>query len=280
MGQYIPYMENIIKITAITATRILLRQIASVLLKCGVTWKEFSDLSKWVFVDVASKEFGIKGRDTNVSRVSILTGISRKEIKRQRELKLDSEKLLTSKTSDAARILFAWHHDPDFIDRNGLPRVLTISESNPSFKQLHDRYGGDIPLQAMLKELIKTGAVQMKHESNEKTLTAIRSYFVPKSMDKDMLFQFGQNLRDHAATLNINVTNDGQHAPRFEGVATVRNIDKKYEKDFRDYLDKKGQNFLDEVDAWLNKRTAKPIHQPTKTIRLGVGAYAIHDATN
>ena len=64
----------------------VLRPLASMLLKCGMTWKEFSDVSKSVFVEVASGEYGIDGRPTNVSRVSILTGISRKEIKRQRDL--------------------------------------------------------------------------------------------------------------------------------------------------------------------------------------------------
>ena len=66
--------------------RVLLRPIASLLLKCGMTWREFSELSKGVFVAVASDEHGLNGRPTNVSRVSILTGVSRKEIARVRGL--------------------------------------------------------------------------------------------------------------------------------------------------------------------------------------------------
>ena len=53
-------------------------------MKCGMTWKEFSAISKSVFVETATDEYGIRGRPTNISRVSVLTGISRKEIKRRR----------------------------------------------------------------------------------------------------------------------------------------------------------------------------------------------------
>ena len=65
-----------------SACRTLLRPIALILLRGGITWKEFAELSKSVFVSVATDEFGIRGRPTNVSRVSILTGISRKEVNR------------------------------------------------------------------------------------------------------------------------------------------------------------------------------------------------------
>ena len=66
--------------------RVLLRPIASLLLKCGMTWREFAEVSKGVFVAVASEDFGLNGRPTNVSRVSILTGVSRKEVARVRGL--------------------------------------------------------------------------------------------------------------------------------------------------------------------------------------------------
>ena len=63
-----------------------MRPIASLLMRCGMTWKEFAELCKTVFVEVASEEYGIRGRKTNVSRTAILTGMSRKEVKRLRDL--------------------------------------------------------------------------------------------------------------------------------------------------------------------------------------------------
>jgi len=69
------------------ACRAMLRPIVRLLLKNGVMWKEFAEVSKNVYVDVAGSEYGISGRQTNASRVSILTGLSRREVKRQRHLR-------------------------------------------------------------------------------------------------------------------------------------------------------------------------------------------------
>ncbi len=79
-------MIEAIKNALINACRTLLRPFALLLLKGGMTWKEFAEISKSVFVSVATDEFENRSRPANVSRVSILTGISRIEVKRQRDL--------------------------------------------------------------------------------------------------------------------------------------------------------------------------------------------------
>ena len=50
-----------------------LQPLVHVLLTCGITWREFSDLTKTTYVDVASKQFGKRGRPTNVSRTGVAT---------------------------------------------------------------------------------------------------------------------------------------------------------------------------------------------------------------
>ena len=68
------------------AVQQLLRPVVAMLLRSGITWKEFSDMSRTVFVTVATEDYGRKGRPTNVSRVSILTGLSRRDVTHQRKL--------------------------------------------------------------------------------------------------------------------------------------------------------------------------------------------------
>ena len=115
-------MAKEIRQTLLQACRALLRPVALVLLRGGVTWREFSALSKSVFVSVATDEFGIRGRPTNVSRVSILTGISRKEVKRQRDLlSKPDEVVAASKSSDATRVLSGWFQDERFRAEDGAP---------------------------------------------------------------------------------------------------------------------------------------------------------------
>ena len=61
--------ENVIK-----SCRYLLLPVVRFLLRHGVTWSEFRDLSKDAYVHVARSDYGIQGRPTNNARTAILTG--------------------------------------------------------------------------------------------------------------------------------------------------------------------------------------------------------------
>ena len=109
-------MEIDPKSVAHRACRLVLRPVVLMLLRIGITWREFCALAKIVYVDTATEEFGIRGRPTNVSRVSLLTGIARKEVRRLRDVLDQAEPPAPQKTSDATRVLSGWFQDPDFQD--------------------------------------------------------------------------------------------------------------------------------------------------------------------
>ncbi len=249
----------------------LLRPIALLLLKCGMTWKEFSDVSKRVYVEVASAEFGLRGRPTNVSRVSILTGVGRKEIARLRKAEADESPASLARTNDATRVLSGWHQDPDYLGSDGLPLMLAERGSAPSFETLFRRYGGDTPFQTLLKELKSAGSVAVDAQGR---LTAARRYHMPAAMSDENVRLFGANLFDHARTLERNVAG-GKEARRFEGYASEERVRATDAAAFRAFIEERGQRFLEEVDAWLHEHRA-PANEPgAQPVRLGVGLYAI-----
>ena len=181
-------MDTDIKTTLQASCRALLSPIASLVLKCGMTWREFSEISKSVFVAVATEEFGLRGRPTNVSRVSILTGISRKEVKRQRDILAKPMLPLSAKTTDATRLLSGWHQDPAYTDANGGPLALQRTGSVPSFESLFESYGGDTPEQTLSRELLKAGSIA---ENSDGRLVAKRRYHMPVEMDAGSIRFFG-----------------------------------------------------------------------------------------
>src|ERR1700745_4363872 len=67
------------------ATRQWLRPLVHVLIRCGITWREFAEVARTAYVEVATTQFGKRGRPTNVSRTAVLTGLSRREVRVQRE---------------------------------------------------------------------------------------------------------------------------------------------------------------------------------------------------
>jgi len=253
------------------ACRQMLRPIASMLLRCGMTWKEFSDLSKSIFVLAATEEFGIRGRPTNVSRVSILTGISRKEVKRQRDL-LDSEQpIVERKTTDATRVLSGWFQDRDFLDTNSEPLLLAESGTNPSFESLCAKYGGGIAASTMLKELVKTGAVAQQRDGRLKVLSR---YYQPAVHDDENLLFAVDRIHDVVATMNNNVFLDENSQPRFGGYADHVEFPVSEIPRFREFLNERGQAFLEEVDDWLAEHAVGASASNTNMARVGVALFA------
>jgi len=257
------------------ACRTLTKPVASLMLKCGMTWREFADISKGVFVEVATKDYGIRGRPTNVSRVSILTGIGRKEVKRQRELVAQADaEALPSKTTDATRVLSGWHQDPVFADEDGQPRVLPLDGPAPSFEALCDQYAGDVAASAMHKELKRAGAVG----ETAAGLRALQRYYMPARVDAQWLINAGSVMRDLGMNINHNLVADEDHPSHFMGRASNDGIPESALPAFRDFIEAEGQAFLERVDDWLTEHQSEKGPRRTRTARLGVGLFLIRDA--
>lgn len=251
--------------------RVLLRPLAVLLLKCGMTWREFAEVSKAVFIDAASRSFGIKGRPTNVSRVSILTGVSRKEVKRIRDQLAAPDAPLPNKTTDATRLLSGWHQDPQFLDAAGSPRVLPADGEGASFATLWQRYAGDVPLTSLRKELERVGAVSTLPDGS---LRAERRYFMPVSFDPQWILNAGSMVRDLGASIAHNL--DRAEQRRFIGRATNQDMDPAAVPAFHAFVEQQGQAFLESVDQWLTAHQGeRPPRRPA--VRLGLGVFLIQD---
>jgi hypothetical protein len=259
------------------ACRQMLRPIASMLLRCGMTWKEFSDLSKSVFVEAATAEFGIKGRPTNVSRVSILTGISRKEVKRQRDLLESNEPLVERKTTGATNVLSAWFQDHVFRDANSVPMLLEEHGAGASFETLCGRYGGGIAPSTMLKELLNTGAVERQQDGRLKVLSR---YYQPAVHDDENLLFAIDRIYDVVETMNNNVFPGDKSQPRFGGYADHVEFPVSAIPRFRKFLDERGQTFLEEVDDWLAQHAGGDNQQADDVARVGVALFATERPIN
>src|SRR5260370_35204132 len=103
------------------APRQWLKPLVHVLIRCGIRWREFAEVAKTAYVEVAISQFGKRGRPTNVSRAAILTGLARREVRIQRERLHSGPEALTGYVTKASLVLSAWHLDPEFLDSTGKP---------------------------------------------------------------------------------------------------------------------------------------------------------------
>src|SRR5690606_13401168 len=155
------FMADNLKAHVIATVKSLMKPIIMLLLRNGVTYKEFALLCKSIFVEAAAQDYGIRGRPTNVSRIAVLTGIDRKEVKRIKDLLQENTVALEAQSSQdrITRLLTAWHRDPEFSAGDNQARVLPVDGELGSFQSLVRRFGGDVPRQALFKEMLRVGVI-------------------------------------------------------------------------------------------------------------------------
>ena len=178
-----------------------LKPLARLLMKAGIGYREFAELSKCAFVDVATADYGLRGRPTNISRVAVMTGLTRKEVKRLREKIAAGDESQIDRVTSHANILGKWHTDPDYLDALGNPRVLEFEGPTPSFTSLVKKYGGDIPSGAMRTELKRVGALR---EGDSGGLVVQKRDFNPGNQELWVERALGLALRGLSSTLNFN----------------------------------------------------------------------------
>lgn len=254
----------------------LLKPVARIMLRNGVSYRQLNLLCKKTYVSVATSEFGMDGRPTNVSRVAMLTGMTRRDVRKVRLSLDDEEQEVLGRMNSATRLLAGWYLDDDFIDANGNPLPLPESGPIPSFTELAKRYAGDIPATTLLKELKNAGAVESPADS---LLVAQTRYYMPgrkTPATAETLLRSGSVLEDIGDTVDFNLRRSPDADTRFERRATNLRIDQESVSEFREFVEREGQAFLEKVDAWLSENEVPETElQNHKTIRLGMGAYWI-----
>jgi hypothetical protein len=251
-----------------------LRPLARMLLASGLTFREFNALARRVFVSVATDEFGRGGRPTNISRVSLMTGIARKEVKRLRDelAQEDSDVPALRKTTEATRLLSAWHEAPGYQDANGGPLAIPREGPAPSFAALHHDHGGDIPASTLEKDLLRTGAVGIGDDGR---LRALTRYFMPLPLEAEAVDRAGDVLMAMGNTVTRNLTRQPGTVGRFEGRASLPAVPARAEAEFRQFLEAEGMRFLEAMDRWLLAHAPQSPLEAKNAIRLGVGVYQI-----
>lgn len=267
-------MNSSIKSAALKACRHFMVPVARFLLGIGVGYREFAEISKLAFVQVASDEHGIRGRKTNMSRVAVMTGLNRKEIRKIRD-RLDNEDWdLDSSLSKPVSVLAKWYTSPDYLGADGMPIALPLEAKGKgaSFNELVRQVGGDVPPGAMLKELQRASCVE---EVRPGVWRAINRHYSPSGVDLFQIQRFGECLHDLAETITTNYAQpEGSTARLFEFRAWADAIDPRATPRLKRIVASQGKSYLEAVDDWLLQHgVSDEKQQQGEGIRCGVGIY-------
>jgi len=249
----------------------LLRPLIRILLRKGVSYGTFADWAKWIYVDVALKEFTIKGRKQTTSRVSVLTGLSRKEVKRMQEIPRPDDSERDERYNRAARVIAAWRREREFLNADGKPSALSITGPWATFSEIVRRFSGDVPVRAILDELLRIGAVE---QTDNGKISLLAKAYIPEISEADKLHILGTDVAHLISTIDHNLDTKSKKAHLQRKVA-YDNLPDEILPEFRKLSAQRAQNLLEQLDEWLaqHDRDVNPKVQGTGRSLAGLGIY-------
>ena len=188
--------DNLIKEKVLTALQRVLKPLVRLALTQGINYQMLLESLKIVFVQVAEEDFKLSQREQTDSRISLLTGIHRKDVHRLRDLPESTQ--TPSLVTLGSQLVGLWISDADFIDAEGKPKPIARLASvggNVSFDRLVARVSKDIRARPVLDEWLRIGVVYL----NENDCVCLNSEaFVPNEGFEEKLFFFQQNMHAYA----------------------------------------------------------------------------------
>jgi Family of unknown function (DUF6502) len=251
----------------------LLLPVARFLLRAGISHREFADVSRVAFVRVASEEFGLRGRPTNISRVSAMTGISRKDVSRIRQLSNEYSDDLRIQLSPVSDILHYWHTDPEYLGDAGVPKRLSFSDGEQSFAALVKKRVGDLPAGAIRAELIRCGAVAVDSEG---LLVVKRRHVVREGAHDKLASSISLSLRSLAETIAFNSSPRRTGYGRIERFVETSNLDKDTRERIRPVIRDRITRYTEELDDLFFQY--EPQSHSGDGARVGVGIFYCEDS--
>ncbi|HEX6266117.1 MAG TPA: DUF6502 family protein [Burkholderiales bacterium] len=205
----------------LAALRHLLRPLVRLLTAHGVTYPMLADLLKQAYAEVAVRHFGLDARAPSDSRVSLLTGLHRKDVKRLRGAGGEAQ-AMPQMVALGAQLAAAWSTRRDLRDRKGRPRPLPRLASQGgerSFEGLVASISKDIRARPLLDEWLRLGVAQIDDQDR----VVLRSAgFVPSRGFDEKAFYLGHNVHDHLAAAAHNLQGEGapflERSVHYEGL--------------------------------------------------------------
>jgi hypothetical protein len=265
-------MESSVHQALASALINILRPLVRILLRNGIAYGTFAELAKKAFVDVAFERFGQPGKVQTASRVSALTGLTRKEVKRLHELNRPDDLGAQERYNRAIRVISGWLNDPRYQDSRGRPDELPLEGEESSFAALVKQYSGDIPTQAMLSTLTESGSVDRLNGK----VRLVRHAYIPGKDPVDKLQILGTDVAELITTINHNLTVAAPQL-RFQRKVSSDRVDSDTVPELRSIAANRAQALLEDLDRRFAQHEAASDAEAGKGRYISVGIYYYED---
>ncbi len=275
----------------LAATQRALWPLVKLLLHRGIGYPTFADAMKSLFVRVVTREFPLLDKRETISRISVLTGIYRRDVKRIREE--TARAAAVSGTAGPARgrrgatvaaptgesadvslssmVIAVWTGRAPYIDKAGRPRALPRTVhlgGHRSFEALVRSVNTDVRPRALLDEWLRRGAVTL--DSENRVCLNLDVFMANKTLD-EKAFYFAQNAHDHIAAIAHNLT--GQQPPFLERCVLYGRLTEDSVAELEKLAHEAGMQALQIVNRRAMQLQARDAGKPGAVQRMNFGLY-------
>jgi len=253
----------------------ILKPLIAILHRKSIAFEEFSRIARKIYVEVAEEKLLAAGERPSNSRMSVTTGLTRREVAQLR--KLSHEDLLFDvHINRGLRVINGWMTDHEFLAKDGQPALLPLQGDGGSFEALVQRYSGDVPYKAMLKELCLNGVVD---NNEEDTVALLNEAYIPLESEEERLMLMGQDVSSLINTIDHNHQNSPEQA-FYQRKVCYDNLSEEAVEQFRQIANEESQALLIKLNRWLVKhdRDYNPSTEGTGRLRAGVGIHYFEEA--
>jgi hypothetical protein len=228
----------------VRALTLLCKPLIRLLIEKGMTFPQFRELIKSLYVEVADAHFSLDAKKPSDSRIFILTGVHRKDVKRIREQVGQDKQPVSSSASLSGEIVARWTSMPDFLDDSGKPRPLlkTAKNDEPGFDWLVCSVSKDVRSRVILDEWLRLNMVSVQGDY----VVLNQSAFVTNKEFNEMAYYLGHNVHDHLASCVNNILAEDE--PMLERSVYYASLTEKSVNQLRDFASEQGNELLQQIN--------------------------------
>ncbi len=255
----------------------VLRPLVRLLLSNQITYPMLIRMLKNVYVEVATNDFKVDDKPQTDSRISLLTGVHRKDVKKIRETDTAIDET-PARASLGARVISAWTGEAKYLDKKGKPKALhRLARENKrlSFEGLVQSINKDIRPRAVLDEWLRLGVVRL----DEKNMVWLQlEAYVPEKGFEDKVYYFGQNVADHCAAAVNNVT--GESSPMLDRCIFSDSLSPDSTAKLKKIANDKGMQAIQAVNREAISLERKDVKKSGEKKRINFGIYFYEEKLN
>ncbi|MEM7239348.1 MAG: DUF6502 family protein [Pseudomonadota bacterium] len=248
----------------------LMRPLVRALITQGITAPALYRIIKRLYVDVAENDFRIDETRQTDSRISVLTGVHRRDVKTYREGAGTPDTEIQEKVTTIASVLGKWLAGPETTDSQGrampLPRTAT---NGASFEDLVRSVSRDIRPRTVLDELVNQKLVLISSDDGSVHLNT-DAFFGPADTEQKIHF-FAENVGDHIAAAVDNLLAE---RPRFMERAVFYNrLTPASVDEIETAARSLGTEALSSLNSLANIKQSTDLDLPDSTVRFRFGVF-------